>query len=642
LLSDPVGEKPEFHLDPFVKWAIFAAFAFAAIAALALRRRAVAAAGQLRVVNAALELVNAELQRKEERYALAVSAANDGIWDWDLTEDRIHLSPRWHAILGRSEPGETGDDVGDGNPAVWFDLVHPDDLLRLRSAIDAHLAGHTPQLLSQHRMLHAAGGWRWVLTRGLAIRGTDGQPTRMAGSLSDVTDRVGAEHRLQRDALHDGLTGLPNRALLMDRVAQSIQRAAGSPELGCAVLYLDIDRLGLINDSFSHAVGDRVLVALAGRVANALRPGDTVARIGGGEFAALLEGVVSTQEAISVATRVQRSVREPFGIDGHELSTTASIGVALARGGADPQEVLRKADIAMYGAKRQGRNRCALFEENMHRHVVDRPARQDELREAVEQSLLPIHYQPIVDLATGRIRVLEALARWPEGRPAVGPRDFIPIAEEAGVIGALGLHVLRTALETLAGWRRLGIVDDDVRISVNISSRQLDDPGLPGAVRAAIAAAGLDGGALRLELTENALMQEPQWLGGILREVCSTGVRLLLDDFGTGFSSLAALHEFPIDALKVDRSFVASINSAVGESEVIVRSTIALAHSLGLQVIAEGIEDPRQLRRLRTLGCEYGQGFLFSPPLAAADAQVLLCQWDTERVAALGDRVAPA
>jgi diguanylate cyclase (GGDEF)-like protein/PAS domain S-box-containing protein len=622
-------------LDPFVKWVIFAAFAFAAVAALALRRRALAAAEQLRVANA-------ELQRKEERYALAVSAANDGIWDWDLTEGRIHLSPRWHAILGRSEPGELGSHDHDRDPAVWFDLVHPDDLLRLRSTIDAHLAGHTGQLLSQHRMLHAAGGWRWVLIRGLAIRGADGQATRMAGSLSDVTDRVGAEHRLQRDALHDGLTGLPNRALLMDRVAQAMRRAAGSAERGCAVLYLDIDRLGLINDSFSNAVGDRVLAALAGRVANALRPGDTVARIGGGEFAALLEGVITAHEAVSVATRVQRSVREPFGIDGHELSTTASIGVALGRDGADPEELLRKADIAMYDAKRQGRDRCAVFEENMHRHVVDRAARHNELREAVERSLLPIHYQPIVDLATGRIRVLEALARWPDGRPEVAPRDFIPIAEEAGVIGALGLHVLRTALETLATWRRLGIVDDEVRISVNVSSRQLDDPGFPGAVRAAIAAAGLDGDALRLELTENALMQEPQWIGGFVREVCSTGVRLLLDDFGTGFSSLAALHEFPIDALKIDRSFVASINSVAGESEVIVRSTIALAHSLGLQVIAEGIEDPRQLRRLRTLGCEYGQGFLFSPPVAPADAQTLLAQWDTERVAALGDRVAPA
>jgi diguanylate cyclase (GGDEF)-like protein/PAS domain S-box-containing protein len=623
-------------LDPFVKWVIFAAFAIAAIAALALRRRAVAAAEQLRVANAELAVVNAELQRKEERYALAVSAANDGIWDWDLNEDRMHLSPRWHAILGRSEASREGD------PSVWFDLVHPDDLLRLRAGIDAHLAGDTPQLLSQHRMLHASGSWRWVLTRGLAIRGADGHPTRMAGSLSDVTDRVGAEHRAQRDALHDPLTGLPNRALFMDRVAQSLELAGDSQELGCAVLYLDVDRLGLVNDAFSYAIGDRVLAALAGRVANALRPGDTVARIEGGEFAVLLAGVTSAGQALSIATRIERSLREPYGIDGHELRSTASIGIALSRGGGDPLELVRKADIAMYDAKRQGRDRCAMFEENMHRHVVDRAARQNELRDAIEQSLLPVHYQPIVDLATGRIRVLEALARWPEGRPELGPRDFIPIAEEAGVIGALGLHVLRSALDTLAGWRRAGLIDDQVRISVNVSGRQLEDPGLPGAVRAAIAAAGLDGEDLRLELTESSLMHEPQRIGGIVREVCSSGARLLLDDFGTGFSSLAALQQFPVDALKIDRSFVASISNSNGEGETIVRAAIGLAHSFGLDVIAEGIEDPRQLRRLRSLGCEYGQGFLFSAPLSAADAQSLLAGWDAERVAALGDRVAPA
>jgi diguanylate cyclase (GGDEF)-like protein len=609
-------------LDPFVKWVIVAAFAIAAIAALALRRRAVAAAEQLR-------MANAELQRKEERYALAVSAANDGIWDWDLTEGKIHFSNRWHAILGRLSGAadgtdQAGPDAGatDGDPSVWFDLVHPDDLLRLRAAIDAHLAGDTPQLLSQHRMLHAAGNWRWVLTRGLAIRGDDGRPTRMAGSLSDVTDRVGAEDRLHRDALHDGLTGLPNRALFMDRIAQAMRRAAEHPELGCAVLYLDLDRLGMVNDAYSHAIGDRVLAAVAGRIANALRPGDTVARVGGGEFMMLLDGATSDREVVGVATRVLRSLREPFGVDGHSLSLSASIGAALGRGHDVPQEMVRRAEIAMYGAKRDGRDRCVLFEEKMHRHVIDGAARQNELREAVEQSTLPIHFQPIVDLATGRIRVLEA--------------------EEAGVIGALGLHVLRTALDALAGWRHHGLVDDDVQISVNISSRQLDDPGLPGAVRAALAASGVDGDALRLELTETALMQEPHWVGGIVRELCSSGVRLLLDDFGTGCSSLTALHAFPIDALKIDRSFVSSIGSAVGEGDVIVRSTIALAHSLGLGVIAEGIEEPGQLRRLRTLGCEYGQGYLFSPPVAGAEARRLLGGWDSERVAALGDRVSPA
>jgi EAL domain-containing protein (putative c-di-GMP-specific phosphodiesterase class I) len=251
---------------------------------------------------------------------------------------------------------------------------------------------------------------------------------------------------------------------------------------------------------------------------------------------------------------------------------------------------------------------------------------------------MPIHYQPIVDLATGRISGLEALARWPERWPEVTPLDFIPIAEETGMIGALGLHVLRTALDTLACWRREGLVDEDLQMSVNVSGRQLDDPGLPRNVRAAIAAAGLPGSALRLEITESALMQEPHRMQGIVRQVCSTGVGLHLDDFGTGYSSLAALHQFPVDALKIDRSFVCSIDADDGGSGVIVRSTIALAHSLGLRVIAEGIEHQRQLQRLRTLGCEYGQGFLFSEPLSAEDTVELLASWRPAHIAALGDR----
>jgi diguanylate cyclase (GGDEF)-like protein/PAS domain S-box-containing protein len=571
------------------------------------------------------------LSRSEERYALAVRAANDGIWDWDLIEDRIYFSPRWHEILGRPEQPD------DEDPSAWFDLVHADDLLRLRAAIDAHLAGRTPHLLSQHRMRHSDGGWRWVLTRGLAIRDVDGTATRMAGSLSDITDRLVAERQLQHDALHDGLSGLPNRALFMDRVDQVMHRAVRQPGVGCAVLYLDIDRFKLVNDSLSHAIGDHLLVALAGRIAGVVRPGDTVARIGGDEFTMLLDGVLSGDEAMLVADRVQAVLAEPFAVDGHDLFVSASIGIALSNAQTSSQELIRNADIAMYDAKRRGRARCAIFDESMHRRVVDRLSRQNELRQAVEQSLLPIHYQPIIDLATGRVSGLEALVRWPEGWPEVAPLDFIPIAEETGVIGPLGLHVLRNALATLADWRRSGLVSDEVQMSVNVSGRQLDDPALPQNVRAAIAAAGLPGTALRLELTESTLMQEPQRMRGIIREVCSSGVGLHLDDFGTGYSSLSALHQFPVDALKIDRSFVASIDSGSG-SDVIVRSTIALAHSLGLRVIAEGIEHKEQLQRLRTLGCEYGQGYLFSRPVCVRDAEVLLSGWRPGEVAELGDR----
>ncbi|HEY2770405.1 MAG TPA: EAL domain-containing protein [Solirubrobacteraceae bacterium] len=575
-----------------------------------------------------------ELTLSEERYALAVRAANDGIWDWDLIADKLYLSPRWHAILGREERPEPED------PSVWFELIHGDDLLRLRAAIDAHVAGRTPHLESEHRVRHADGSWRWVVTRGLAIRDQTGTAVRMAGSMSDITDRRSAEHKLQHDAFHDSLTGLPNRALFVDRVDQVLQRGLRENETRCAILFLDIDRFKLVNDSLSHGVGDHLLIALAGRLASVLRPGDTVARIGGDEFTLLLDGVVTEQSAAMVAERVQSSLAQPFNIDDHQLFVTASIGISLSTPRMTAAELLRNADIAMYDAKRRGRARYALFDESMHRRVVDRLARENELRDAVERSLMPIHYQPIIDLATGAICAFEALVRWPVGWTEVSPLDFIPIAEETGMIGALGLHVLRTALSELAAWRAADLVSDDVYMSVNVSGRQLEEPNLPSQVSAAVAGAGVPPSALRLEITESTLMQEPEAIQRIVSDVCAAGVGLHLDDFGTGYSSLAALHQFPVDALKIDRSFVAALGRDGTENDVIVRSTIALAHSLGLHVIAEGIEHQGQLRRLRTLGCEYGQGFLFSRPLDAAQTRQLLSSWSPADVAMLGDHVA--
>jgi diguanylate cyclase (GGDEF)-like protein/PAS domain S-box-containing protein len=574
-----------------------------------------------------------DISRSEERYALAVRAANDGIWDWDLVRGGIYFSPRWRAILG--QPEQTRDE----DPAGWFDLVHAGDVTRLRSAIEAHLEGRTPHLQSEHRMRHADGTWRWVMTRGLAIRGVDGRPTRIAGSLSDITDRRIAQLRLQHDALHDLLTGLPNRTLFMDRVNQTLQRGVRDPGTGCAVLFLDIDRFKLVNDSLSHGVGDNLLIALASRMSAALRPGDTVARLGGDEFTVLLEDVAETEAATVVADRMLHSLDDAFDIDGNELFVSASIGIALSAPGLGPSDLLRNADLAMYDAKRRGRARSAVFDESMHRRVVDRLTRETELRQVVECSLLGIHYQPIIDLSSGRISGLEALARWPSDWPPVSPTEFISIAEETGVIGALGRQVMRRALETLAGWRREGLISDEVCMSVNLSGRQLDDPGLAEQVRAAIEAVELPAHALKLEITESTLMHEVEHTQHVFSEVCGTGVGLHLDDFGTGYSSLTALHRFPVDALKIDRSFVATIDDAGEGNDVIVRSTVALAHSLGLPVIAEGIESSDQLRRLRSLGCEYGQGYLFSPALDEPHTRALLETW---RPTSVGELAAAA
>jgi diguanylate cyclase (GGDEF)-like protein len=455
----------------------------------------------------------------------------------------------------------------------------------------------------------------------------------MAGSLSDITERREAERQLQHDALHDALTGLPNRALFMDRVEHALHRVVREPRLSCAVLFLDVDRFKLINDSFSHAVGDRLLIALGQRMSGVLRPSDTVARFGGDEFTLLLDGVSEQEQAMTVATRLQAALARPFTIDGHQLSVAATIGVAVNTAGTSAADLVRNADIAMYEARRRGSEESVLFDESMHRRVVDRLAHEHDLRRAVEEGLLEVHYQPIVDLTTRAIRGLEALARWPGGWPPVSPVEFIAIAEETGMIGTLGLHVMRTALSALAGWQHAGQLSGDARISVNVSGRQLSDQAFPQHVRAAVVEAGLPGDALRLEVTESSLMQDCERTRSIIAEVCATGAGLHLDDFGTGYSSLTALRQFPVDALKIDRSFVSSLDAGDGGSEAIVRSTVALGHSLGLRVIAEGVETPEQLDRLRELKCDYGQGFLFSKPISAEQIDELLAGWSADRIA---------
>jgi diguanylate cyclase (GGDEF)-like protein/PAS domain S-box-containing protein len=569
-----------------------------------------------------------DLAESEERYALAACAINDGIWDWDLITDHVYYSPRWHALMHHSEtaPGET--------PSTWFDLVHHDDISGLRLAIEAHLSGRTSLLQSKHRMRHPDGSWRWMLARGMCVRDAQGHPVRMAGSLSDITESRRTEHQLQHDALHDSLTGLPNRALFTDRLERAIQRQRRMPTIGCAVLFLDIDRFKLVNDSFSHSVGDHLLIALAHRIAKELRPTDTVARIAGDEFTILIDEIPEADAenaATAIARRVRGALTEAFNIDGHRLFVTASAGIAVPTPELSAVDVLRYADIAMYEAKHRGRDRYAVYDDSMHQRAADRLARRNDLREVVEQSLIDVHYQPVVDLATGRLRGFEALARWPAGWPPSAPSEFIPIAEETGLIAPLGLQVLRTALNQLAEWRQSGLIDSSVRMSVNVSARQLDEPAFPDDVLEAIAAAGVPARNLCLEITEGTLMREPERMSRVVSEVCDTGVGIELDDFGTGYSSLAALRQFPVNALKIDQSFVAALTSG-GDGEVIVRSTIGLGHSLGLRVVAEGIEHTDQLHRLRALGCDYGQGYVFSRAHSAVDIEDVLRAWSTEGV----------
>jgi diguanylate cyclase (GGDEF)-like protein/PAS domain S-box-containing protein len=559
------------------------------------------------------------LAESEERYALAVRGANDGIWDWDLRSGRFYCSPRCKEMLGYT-PEEIEDAIGE-----WLGRVHPDDRAAVRSALQAHVDGETQHFESEHRLRARDGDYRWMLARGSAVRDADGRATRVAGSLSDVTDRKRTEARLQHDALHDGLTGLPNRVLFLDRLEQAMRRAARSgDDVVCAVLFVDLDRFKVVNDSLGHQAGDELLTAVARRLESALRPGDTVARLGGDEFTVLLEEISDVHEATRVAERIHATLADSFRIADRELVVGASVGIALASSESRPEELVRDADVAMYRAKAERRGRHEVFDVRMHAELVARLDVETELRAAIESRSLQVLYQPIVQTATGRIAGFEALCRWPGalGR-ALEPAEFVAVADETGLIVPLGAFVLEEACRQVAAWRRTP-ASEELTLSVNVSGRQLHEASFPDAVAAALATSELDPRALRLEVAEAALAAEPDAVRATLAALLERlGVRSRIDDFGTGAASLRLLHRFPGDAVKIDRSLVLAMGSDAGSYEI-VKAIVGLAHTLGLEVVAEGVETRERLDVLKVLGCEYAQGFLFSAPLQAAEAAALL------------------
>ncbi|MEA2282855.1 MAG: hypothetical protein QOK21_3462 [Solirubrobacteraceae bacterium] len=559
------------------------------------------------------------LAESEERHALALQGANDGLWDWDVRADRLYASPRWKAMLGYA-PGDVTDAPGE-----WLGRVHADDRAMLSQALEAHLAGTSRHFEHEYRMEHRDGGYRWMLARGIAVRDRLGRATRVVGSQTDVSDRKAAEQRLQQDALHDALTGLPNRVLFLDRLDQAIRRAQRKGSDACAaVLFLDLDRFKVVNDSLGHLVGDRLLVAVAQRLEGALRPTDTVARIGGDEFTLLLADVTDAHEASVVADRVHQALSTPFELGGRELFVDASIGIALARPDAAPEDIVRDADVAMYRAKADGSGGHAVFDAAMHAQVLHRLDMEGELRRAIEARSLQVAYQPIVQTASGRIAGFEALCRWPDGRGGFHePADFVPIAEETGLIVPLGAWVLRAACVQLAEWRRLP-QGAGLTMGVNVSRRQLTDPGFEDLLEDAFGTASLDPAALRLEISELELSRDPDGMRSRLVHLFQAhGVRSHIDDFGTGASSLRLLHGFPGDAVKIHRGLVIGMGHDAGAFEI-VKALAGLAHNLGLEVIAEGVEHEEQLEHLTRLGCEFAQGFHLAAPLAPSGAAALL------------------
>jgi diguanylate cyclase (GGDEF)-like protein/PAS domain S-box-containing protein len=561
------------------------------------------------------------LRVSEERYALALAGSNDGIWDWDLTNDAMYFSLRWKAMLGL-----TSDETTD-NPLEWFGRVHTEDIGPLKQALAAHCADRSGHFEHEHRVWHRDGSYRWMLCRGVAVRSSDGRVIRVAGSLTDVTDRHVAQEQLRQAALHDSLTTLPNRALFMESLEQVLAHSRRRGDRPFATLFIDVDRFKNVNDRFGHLAGDQLLVAVTKRLQACMRSGDVIARLGGDEFTILLNELRHPNEVSVTATRIKEAFTVPFELQGTEVFVTVSIGVALSSTGySHAEDILRDADTAMYRAKALGRNRQEIFDVSMRAGAVDQLNLENDIRLGVERGEFHLCYQPIVSLATEQLAGFEALLRWTrrDGHLMM-PAELIPTAEDAGLIDLIGIWSLREACRQLAAWTSSIPGASQLRMAVNVSSRQLMHQEFTEQVASAVRDAGIRPDRLCVEITETTLIHSLDLAAAVLGELRALGAQVHLDDFGSGYSSLSYLHRFPVNTLKIDRSFISRLGTE-REPPAIVESIIALARSVGANVIAEGVETRKQLRQLRRLGCGYAQGFLLSEALAAEDAETLIAR----------------
>ncbi len=570
----------------------------------------------------ALRRAVGDLRVSEERYALAANGSRDGLWDWDMASRRVFFSPRWKAQLGYGET-ELSDDPGE-----WFQRVHPEDLVRLQADIAAHSSGKAPHFENEHRIRRKDGVFRWMLSCGLALRDKAGRPVRMVGSQTDVT--VGKTA--------DPLTGLASRLLLVDRLERAVMRSKRDRCGLFAVLLLDVDRFKRVNDGLGPAVGDELLRQMATRLRNCLREEDTVARgawpedgmvlsrLGGDEFAVLVEGVRNVGDVLKVTERIRESLLEPCMVSGHEMTLTASIGIALSSEGYDrPEDILRDADTAMYFAKESGRSGFAIFDGAMRTRAVQRLQMEADLRHGLERGELELFYQPILSLADRKLRGFEALVRWRHpSRGLIHPGEFIPLAEDSGLILPLGRWIFEEACRQLSEWQDIADPDDPLTLHVNFSARQLVQGDLAKQIAETLHRYGVDTSRVRvkLEITETAMLEKSSSVQELLKRLGEMAVGVSIDDFGTGYSSLSQLQRFPVQTLKVDRSFVSRLPHT--DSLEIIRTIIGLAHQLGMDLIAEGVETEDQASQLQKLGCEFAQGYHFSVPVDAKAASGLL------------------
>lgn len=556
------------------------------------------------------------LRASEERFRSLVQNASDLVSILDADGVVRYESPSHQRVLGLFPEEHAGRNV--------LDLVHPEDRQAVYDALRRLVENPEEIVTFEYRLCHRDGSWRTLESTASNLLSQAAVAGIVLNS-HDITDRKRAEEKLLHDALHDELTGLPNRALFMDRLRQSIERSRREPERLTAVLFLDLDRFKIVNDSLGHLVGDELLIQIAAALSSALRPSDTIARVGGDEFAVLLEGGRDVSDAVRVADRIHDRLAAPINLGGHEVFATASIGIAVHTPEYErPEDLLRDADTAMYRAKSSGRACHVVFNRVMHRFVMARLQLETDLRRAVDRGQLRIHYQPFVDLARDEVVGFEALLRWHHPRRGVLPPDeFLSVAEETGLVVPIGRFVLAEGCRQIRELQRKHPELGPLKLSVNLSNKQFFQADLFDQIEGALKDSGLEPSCLGLEITEGVIIRHADSASSRFSRLKSMGVQLYLDDFGKGYSSLNYLHRFPMDILKIDRSFTSRIEEAEGNL-AIVKAIITLAHQLGMEVVAEGIQTEEQKERLRLLGCEYGQGFLFSEPLSADQAEELL------------------
>ncbi|WP_244670651.1 EAL domain-containing protein [Rhodoplanes elegans] len=561
-----------------------------------------------------------------ERRALALTGAGDLIWDWDVAADKVYTSPETELALGLKRG------TLDAPAAQWLEVLHPLDRDRFRAALDSAVEQRRGRLVQDFRLRTADGHYLWFSLRARPVVGSDGEVVRLVGTLTDVTDFKTAEERLLHDAVHDNLTGLPNRQLFLDRLQGVFAFAKADPAIKPTVVVIDLDRFKQVNDSLGMAVGDSILLTLARRLGRLLKPQDTLARLAGDQFGLILLSEKDSSRAIAFAEAMRKTINAPITFNDREIILTASLGVALHDAQAQrPDEVLKDAELAMYHGKKTGGDRVEIYKPAMRSRKTDRLTLESELRRALEREEITLLYQPIVRLEDRSVAGFEALARW--DHPKMGrlsPSEFISIAEEIGLIVDLGLFALERTARQLAIWQRAVPTRVPLFASVNVSSRQLLRHDLIHDLRTVMARSGLMRGSLKLEMTESLVMENPELAAQILTRIKELGAGLALDDFGTGHSSLAYLQRFPFDTIKIDKSFVRTTSK--GTRPVLLRSIISLAHDLGMEVVAEGAETDSDAVELYQLGCEYVQGYVFGEPMPAEAARELL----------VGDRLALA